>query len=111
MRQFLAHQLEYCGDSDKTKFSAVEGADVVVERIQEVSPRDKNQRSLKAQALSLIVQLGATRWLMFEPNTIRIPKLLLMTMVGWPMLLFLSFGIFGPRNLTADLRTLSLHRR
>ena len=74
MGQFLRHQLEYGGDSDKTKFRAVEGADVVVERIQEVSPRDKNQRSLEAQALSLIVQLGEIRWLMFEPNTVRIPS-------------------------------------
>ena len=69
-------------------------------RIQALSPRDDNQRSLKAQALSVVFQLGQTRWLIFEQNAVPVPSLLLSMLGAWLIVLFLSFGIFAPRNLT-----------
>ena len=72
----------------------------LVLKIQELSPRDDNQKSLKAQALSTVLQLGQTRWLIFEQNVVPVPNLLLYMLVGWLIVLFLSFGIFAPRNVT-----------
>jgi hypothetical protein len=74
--------------------------EVVVNRIQALTPTNDNQRSLKSQAFSMALQLGQTRWLMFEQNKIPVPKLLLVMLIAWLIVLFLSFGIFAPRNLT-----------
>jgi len=74
--------------------------ELLVDRIQELSPRDDNQRTLKAQALSLAVQLGQTRWLIFEQRTVPLPTLLLVTLLFWLIVLFISFGLFSPSNLT-----------
>jgi hypothetical protein len=68
--------------------------------VQGLSPKDDNQKTLKAQALSLVFQLGQTRWLIFEQNEVPVPNLLLGMLGAWLIVLFLSFGIFAPRNLT-----------
>jgi hypothetical protein len=72
-------------------------------KILELSPKDENQRSLKAQALSVAFQLGETRWLFFGQNAVPVPSLLLAMLIGWLILLFLSFGAFAPRNLTVQI--------
>jgi hypothetical protein len=72
----------------------------VLAKILELSPKDENQRSLKAQALSIALQLSQIRWLIFGQNAVPVPTLLLTMLIGWLTLLFLSFGLFAPRNLT-----------
>ena len=74
--------------------------EVILDRIQDLSPKDDNQRSLKTQAINLSIQLGQTRWLMFAQNTVPVPNLLLFMLICWLIVLFLSFGIFAPRNFT-----------
>jgi len=107
MRSFLADQLELFGPSPGPVGSyfnsAAASGDAVFDKIQELSPKDDKQRSLKAQALNLSVQLGQTRSLMFEQKTLPIPRLLVVMLILWLMVLFLSFGIFAPRNLTVLL--------
>jgi hypothetical protein len=68
--------------------------------VQGLSPRDDNQKILKAQALNVVFQMGQTRWLIFEQNAVPVPDLLLSMLGAWLIVLFLSFGIFAPRNLT-----------
>ncbi|MBV8115652.1 MAG: hypothetical protein JO300_12985 [Silvibacterium sp.] len=80
--------------------SGTKKGEVILDRIEALTPRDDNQRFLKGQALSLAFQLGQTRWLMFEQNTVPVPRLLLGMLIGWLIVLFLSFGIFAPRNFT-----------
>lgn len=74
--------------------------EVILDRIQDLSPKDDNQRSLKTQAINLSIELGRTRWLMFEQNTVPFPNLLFFMLICWLIVLFLSFGIFAPRNFT-----------
>jgi hypothetical protein len=95
--------LQGINKSNKTYVDIKSGAtfgEDVVEKIQRLSPKDDNQRSMKAQASSIIFELGQTRWLIFEQNAVPIPSLLLLMLIGWLMVLFLSFGIFAPRNFT-----------
>lgn len=95
--------LQGINKSNKTYIDIKSGAtfgEDVVEKIQRLSPKDDNQRSMKAQASSIVFQLGQTRWLIFEQNAVPIPSLLLLMLIGWLMVLFLSFGIFAPRNFT-----------
>ena len=77
------------------------GGEVLFERIQALSPTTDAQRTLQAQALSLAIDLGKTRWLMYEQagSSVSIP--LLIVVVLWLTVIFVSFGIFAPFNATA----------
>ncbi|MGC1676407.1 MAG: hypothetical protein WA740_02640 [Candidatus Binataceae bacterium] len=68
--------------------------------IQELSPQNEVQRSLQAQALKMSIDLGQTRWLLFEQGGSSIPMPFLVLMVFWVTVIFLSFGLFAPRNAT-----------
>jgi hypothetical protein len=77
-------------------------AEFVLDKIQELSPKDDNQRTMKAQASNLAVQMGQTRWLIFTQNTVPVPKPLLLVLTFWLTVLFISFGLFAPNNLTVN---------
>ena len=68
--------------------------------IQGLSPQNEVQRSLQAQALRMCIDLGQTRWLLFEQAGSSIPMPFLVLMVFWVTVIFLSFGLFAPRNAT-----------
>ena len=59
------------------------------------------QGSLEAQGLNLAVSIGRIRWLMYEQSNASFSRPLLVVMVLWLILVFVSFGLFAPRNLTA----------
>ena len=73
-------------------------AEVLIEKIQELSPKDENQRWIKSQALSIAWVVGQTRWLQFEQQAVSISMPLLVTLVFWLIAIFVSFGLFAPRN-------------
>ncbi len=78
----------------------VTGGEVMYDKIQELSPRDEAQRLIKTQALNLVLALSQTRWLMFEQRGRSISVPLLMMLVFWLTINFVSFGLFAPRNGT-----------
>jgi hypothetical protein len=105
-RAVLAKHLGLSGPLDSTNqgYRDIESGtlkgEVILDRIQDLSPKDDNQRSLKTQAVNLSIQLAQTRWLMFEQNTVPLPNLLFFMLICWLSVLFTSFGIFAPRNFT-----------
>jgi len=48
----------------------------------------------------MAMTLGQTRWLMFEQRGSSISKPLLIIMIFWLTINFVSFGLFAPRNGT-----------
>ena len=104
LRTVLAHQLgtgRQRRDLNKTYSDIRSGTTVgetIVDKVMMLSPQNDDQKFLKQQCLSLQVRLGQIRWLMFAQNTVPFPKLLLVTLIAWLILLFASFGIFAPRN-------------
>jgi hypothetical protein len=76
------------------------GGEVIFDKIQELSPKNDAQHSLQAQALSMAIDLGKTRWLMFEQGSSSISTPLLAMLVFWLATIFSSFGLFAPRNAT-----------
>lgn len=72
------------------------------DKIQELSPKDDNQRAVKAQASNLAIQMGQVRWLMFAQSNVPVPELLLFVLIFWLTVLFFSFGLFAPRNFTVS---------
>jgi hypothetical protein len=76
------------------------GGEALFDKIQTLSAKDEVQRSLKSQALSIAMSIGQTRWLMYEQGAASISMPLLIVLVFWLTALFISFGLFAPRNGT-----------
>lgn len=104
LRTVLEHQLERPGElmaPSKSYIgiqSGVQMSDTLFDKVAGLSAKDDSQRYFKQQALNLGIQLGQTRWLMYEQNTVPFPRFLLVMLVAWLIVLFVSFGIFAPRN-------------
>jgi hypothetical protein len=76
------------------------GGEIIYDKIQALSPQNDAQRALKAQASSMAVDLGKLRWLMFEQGNTSISLPVLMVLVFWLAVVFTSFGLFAPSNVT-----------
>jgi hypothetical protein len=70
------------------------------DKIQELSPRNDNQRFLQSQALTMAIKLGQTRSLMVAQKSSSVPMPLLAVLTFWLFLLFTSFGLFVRPNVT-----------
>lgn len=85
---------------DHSQTAPTAGGEVLYDKIQALSPTTDVQRTLKAQASSMAVELGKLRWLMFEQGTTGISLPLLAVLVFWLAIVFTSFGLFAPPNPT-----------
>jgi hypothetical protein len=75
-------------------------AEVLLDKIQELSPKDDSQRSLKTEALRMTFDLAQTRWLQFEQVSGAVPMPMLMMLVFWLTTLFVGLGLLTPANRT-----------
>lgn len=80
--------------------------EVIFDRVQELTPHNDIQRALQTQAEATLIQLGQTRWLLFEQNGSALSTPFLVVVVFWLTILFVSFGLFAPRNTTAFITLL-----
>ena len=76
------------------------GGEILYDKIQELVPHNEAQRSLQTQALTMTINLGQMRWLLFEQGGSSLSSPFLVILVFWLSMIFLSFGLFAPRNLT-----------
>jgi len=79
------------------------GADTLVDKIQALTPKDDRQRALQSQALGMAIDMGQTRWLMYEQEAVSVSKPMLLVLVFWLIAIFISFGLFAPRNATVTV--------
>ena len=104
LRDSVAHMVEdtWTRDGSAKAHSApsVAHQEAVFDKIQDLSPRNDNQRFLQSQALSLAIQLGQTRSLMTAQKNSSVPMPLLAVLAFWLFLLFTSFGLFVRPNVT-----------
>jgi len=70
------------------------------DELQGLSPRTDAQRSIQAQALGITLALAEMRWLRYEQSATAVSWPLLVVLVFWLTIIFISFGIFAPKNLT-----------
>jgi FtsH-binding integral membrane protein len=75
-------------------------AEAFADSVQALLPKDDTQRALKAQAINMAIALGQTRWLMVAQQTTSVSKPFLVVLVFWLAALFISFGLYAPRNTT-----------
>jgi hypothetical protein len=107
LRRSVVVMLERNGPQNPSPSSALDDSrttaanKAVYGKIQQLSPQDDMQRSLKSQILQIAVELGRTRWLLVEEQEdSSIPMPFLVVLVFWLAVLFASFGLFGPPNAT-----------
>jgi hypothetical protein len=103
LRATLEREVDRVWPNDRARAPQFEpggSATLPYDKIQELSPKDDAQRSLKALALSILTEIQQTRWLMFAQRGSSFPMLFLVVVVSWLTLIFISFGLYAPRNAT-----------
>ena len=92
--------MERTGVSDLSPSERANGLEIVQARLRELAPQNNAQSLLFAQAQQLAIDLAQTRWLLIEEAQNQLPFPLLVLLVFWLVLLFVSFGLFAPCNAT-----------
>jgi hypothetical protein len=69
--------------------------------VRRLSPRNDDQRSLKAEALRASLEIGQIRASTLAKESSSIPLPFLVVLVFWLTALFFGFGLLAPRNLIA----------
>jgi hypothetical protein len=75
-----------------------EGNEFMLGKIQALSPENNLQRTIQSQALNRAMSLGQTRWLMFEQGVNSVSKPMVIVMVCWLAIIFMTWGMFSPPN-------------
>jgi hypothetical protein len=83
-------------DDDKLRTSA--GA--MYDSIRDLTPRNDAQRSIQSLALQTSADLARTRLQISQRELGSIPLPFLVVLAFWLTILFISFGLFAPTNLT-----------
>ena len=73
------------------------------DRLAAMEARGGSQRWLQSQAQALTADLTEVRWLLVEQDVLGIPVPVLLVVVFWLCLLFMSFGLFAPSNATVTV--------
>src|SRR5215470_5686110 len=72
--------------------------DAIRATLRELKPMTDEQRALLAQARQIANDISRARWTVIEDAQRGLPPILLGVLIFWLTLLFLSFGLFAPRN-------------
>ena len=108
LRQSVEAMVHKVWPEERTGVSAIaaieRGGSVTVEAFQadlhQLVPQTDAQRQLLVQAQQATSDLLRSRWVLIEEAQSELPKTLLVLLVLWLTILFLSFGLFAPRNAT-----------
>lgn len=72
----------------------------VQEQVRGIATSTDAERQWLAQAQQLSNDLAQQRWLVIEQSQAPLPHLFLMILVAWLSLLFVTFGLYSPKNGT-----------
>jgi hypothetical protein len=91
-------------DSNQAPYTENIATVTILEQLQDnilaLTPANDTQRWLQAQSLQLTTAIMAVRWQLAQENA-STPRLLLLLVLFWFVIIFASFGLFSPRNITA----------
>jgi hypothetical protein len=68
--------------------------------IQYLTPATEVEHSLQTQALQINMAMAKSRFMLIESARGSIPQPFIVVMVAWVSIIFASFGLFSPRNMT-----------
>lgn len=75
-------------------------AEALYDKIHDLTPENDAQRALQGRAQSIVLDLGETRWMLFEQSGSAIAIPYLIVLVIWLTLIFSGFGLLAPGNAT-----------
>ena len=76
------------------------GSNALSESLREFTPKTEEQKAILSQLRQINAELRNDRLLLIEEQQAGLPPILLWILVFWLTLLFVSFGLFAPRNVT-----------
>jgi hypothetical protein len=100
LRGYVERALSRIWAKDQTYQAPSGSAEAILDQLEDLTPKDAKQTSLKELALGLALSLGQTRWLQFEQKTSSVSMPLVVMLVFWLCTIFISFGLFAPTNGT-----------
>jgi hypothetical protein len=106
MRQSLAATIESLWPRGRPDvpvldtFERAQGLELLQDKLRELRPQNDTQRQALARIQQLANDLSQIRWLAIEQAQSRLPFPILVVLVFWLAALFVSFGLFAPRNAT-----------
>jgi hypothetical protein len=74
--------------------------DTLLVSVLSLAPADRRHTALVEQALAITSSIYAERWLLWENPGTTVPPQFLLVLIFWLFLIFVSFGLFAPVNLT-----------
>ena len=105
LRQSVGSAIDHMWSDKKSSQAAqldpsVSSGEAFFNSIQKLSPQNDVQRSLKSQAAQIATDLGQMRWLLFEQTETSISVTMLIVLISWLAIIFMSAGLFAPPNAT-----------
>jgi len=77
-----------------------ERAEPLYDSVEGLAPKTDDQRTAKAQALEVLVEMGRLRWLMYAQRSTHVPNALIGALAIWLVLVSLTSGLFTRPNAT-----------
>lgn len=103
LRKSVAGALDRIWPGDRSRPPQLEstgGWGEIYDKIQELKPKDDAQRSLQTRALNMVVDLGQTHFLIVEQQTTPFSMPLLVAVVFWLTISFVSYSLHASPNAT-----------
>jgi len=106
LRRSIAGAIDRIWSSEKTSpggLRAAEsgtGLDMIQLKLNELAPKNNAQQQLLGQAYQIASDLVQTRLMTIEEQQNVLSPVFLIFLIFWLIVLFLSFGLFAPRNVT-----------
>ena len=86
--------------SGMTAFERANAMEMIQAKLRQLTPTTDAQRQLLSQAEQISNDMLQARWLLIEQAQSALPMPFLVVLLFWLTMLFLSFGLFAPRNAT-----------
>ncbi len=99
LRNSVVHTLDMLSSNDRSKWESTKG-ELLYDKIQGLLPKDDAQRLMQAQSLTAVLALAQTRWLITAQRANSVSAPLLIALIFWLTIIFISFGLYAPRNVT-----------
>ncbi len=111
LRDVVQSNIERMQSKDKTRKTKMQppkmqpsdrprGMELVVDSLRDLTPQNDSQRLLQSQALQIGNDLLQSRWLVMEQAQLKLPTALLVILIFWVTIIFVSIGLFSPYNST-----------
>jgi hypothetical protein len=104
LRQMVATALDRIWGESKVQIATSAPTSPIAEelylKVHQLPTTNDAQRLMAAQAQSIMSEMGRTRMLLFQQKASSISLPLLIVVTCWLSIMFVSFGLFAPRNGT-----------